>query len=642
MNLKVKKEWLVDEYGRTILLRGVNLGGSSKIPTKPNGATHIKTDFKDHENVSFVGRPFPINEADEHFGRIKHWGFNCLRFLITWEAIEHKGPNQYDIEYLDYLEELLKIAEKYELYIFIDPHQDTWSRMTGGDGAPGWIFEKVGLDFTKFDACEAAFVMQYKYDSQNPKAYPAMHWDCNNVRFANATMWTLFFGGRDFAPSSKIEGINVQDFLQEHYFESIKQVALRVKDLPHIIGFDSLNEPKKGWIEEKVDGSGKQWLSEILGYDFSPIDAMVTAAGYPRTVIYKDLKGSSIKEIKRDVVNKNKISCWLNRAEDIWRKEKIWEIDNNGKPLLLNNNHFTHKNGKQVDFYKDYLSPFILKYSQMIRNIMPESIIFIEGPEVTMMMGKKTIFNFPEDSTSFVNAAHWYDAVSSITKKAWLHINYDIMTNKFILGKKNIQKMYNNQLGNIKKVSESILGGIPTLIGEFGLHFDLKNKKAYKTYKDKGQKAFKKNIDALTMYYNALDIHLLNGIQWNYTSDNCNEWGDLWNLEDLSIFCRDQQIDPSDINSGGRAIEGFCRPYFLSCTGTPLKMEFNPKKKRFFFQFEGDTSIKAPTVIYVPKIHYPADYKIKINEGKIEKREDEQLVLITINENGLHTIKITK
>ncbi|MFX1408446.1 MAG: glycosyl hydrolase family 5, partial [Promethearchaeota archaeon] len=105
MSLKIQNEWFIDKEDRKVLLRGVNLGGSSKVPYKPTGATHIKTDFKDHREVSFIGRPFPLNEAQEHFERLKHWGFNCLRFLVTWEAIEHKGPKQYDKEYLDYLEE---------------------------------------------------------------------------------------------------------------------------------------------------------------------------------------------------------------------------------------------------------------------------------------------------------------------------------------------------------------------------------------------------------------------------------------------------------------------------------------------------------------------------------------------------------
>ena len=49
-----------------------------------------------------------------------------------------------------------------------------------------------------------------------------------------------------------------------------------------------------------------------------------------------------------------------------------------------------------------------------------------------------------------------------------------------------------------------------------------------------------------------------------------------------------------DINSGGRAIPGFCRPHFISVAGTPLKMEFNPKKGTFLFEFDGDVSIDAP------------------------------------------------
>ncbi|MFX1340421.1 MAG: cellulase family glycosylhydrolase [Promethearchaeota archaeon] len=642
MSLTVKKEWFIDGHGRKVLLRGVNLGGSSKVPTHPNGATNIKTDFRDHRDVSFVGRPFSIKEADEHYSRIKLWGFNCLRFIITWEAIEHKGPKQYDKEYLDYIEEVLKIAEKYKFYIFIDPHQDVWSRMTGGDGAPGWLFEKVGLDFTKFDESEAALVMQYRYDSNNPKSYPSMYWDNNNVRFANATMWTLFFGGRDFAPSCKIDGINVQDYFQEHYIGAVKQVANRVKDFSYVIGFDSLNEPKKGWIEDKVDGSGKEGFSEVLGHAFTPFDAMLTAAGFSRIVPFREIKFTSIKETRKDFLNKNRVSCWLEGAQDIWRREKVWDLDENGKPIILNNDQFAIFNGKKVDFYKEYLSPFILRFSKEIRTIIPNSIIFFEGPEVTMIMGKKTNFNLSQDEGPFVNAAHWYDAASVTTKKAWIRVNYDIMTDKLVFGKKKVQKMYNRQLAQIKSLSKYVAGGVPTLLGEFGLHFDLKNKKAYKAFKKKGQKAFKKNVEALSMYYDAMDTNLLHGTQWNYTSDNSNEWGDLWNLEDLSIFSRDQQLDSSDINSGGRAIKGFCRPHFLYCSGTPLKMGFNLKRGTFHFKFDGDSSIQAPTLLYIPQIHYPGGYKIEINEGIVEKNEDLQLVFIKIKQDGIHKVIISK
>ncbi|HVU11201.1 MAG TPA: cellulase family glycosylhydrolase, partial [Phototrophicaceae bacterium] len=130
--------WLKDSDGRTRILRGVNLGGSTKVPFKPDGATYISDHFYDHRTVSFVGRPFPLAEADEHFRRLRAWGITFLRFLITWEAIEHAGPGIYDTDYLDYLHSVIKIAADYGIEVFIDPHEDVWSRWTGGDGAPGW------------------------------------------------------------------------------------------------------------------------------------------------------------------------------------------------------------------------------------------------------------------------------------------------------------------------------------------------------------------------------------------------------------------------------------------------------------------------------------------------------------------------
>jgi hypothetical protein len=75
------------------------------MPTKPNGASWNKDGFYNvgKGDVSFVGRPFPLTEADEHLQRLRAWGYTFLRFLITWEAVEHDGPGQYDEEYLEYL-----------------------------------------------------------------------------------------------------------------------------------------------------------------------------------------------------------------------------------------------------------------------------------------------------------------------------------------------------------------------------------------------------------------------------------------------------------------------------------------------------------------------------------------------------------
>ena len=156
--------WFVDEHGRTALLRGVNLAGSSKLPREPDGAT-----FRDignpnwhvaHRNVSFVGRPFPLEEADEHLARLRMWGLTFVRFLVTWEAIEHEGPGIYDEDYLNYVVAVIRKMREYGISCFIDPHQDVWSRFTGGDGAPGWTLEAVGFDLGAIHETAAAATHQ--------------------------------------------------------------------------------------------------------------------------------------------------------------------------------------------------------------------------------------------------------------------------------------------------------------------------------------------------------------------------------------------------------------------------------------------------------------------------------------------------
>jgi hypothetical protein len=79
-------------YNRILTLRGLNVGGNTKQPLKPDIPSHINEGFLDGDQVSFVGRPFPLQDADQHLARLKGYGYNVIRFIVTWEAIEHAGP----------------------------------------------------------------------------------------------------------------------------------------------------------------------------------------------------------------------------------------------------------------------------------------------------------------------------------------------------------------------------------------------------------------------------------------------------------------------------------------------------------------------------------------------------------------------
>lgn len=113
-----------DAAGREVTLRGVNLAADAKIPRKPDLPSHIPDHFFDGDSVSFVDRPFSAEEAHAHFARLRRWGCNTLRYIFTWEAIEHAGPGKYDEDWIQYTIGILRLAKDYGFYVFLDPHQD--------------------------------------------------------------------------------------------------------------------------------------------------------------------------------------------------------------------------------------------------------------------------------------------------------------------------------------------------------------------------------------------------------------------------------------------------------------------------------------------------------------------------------------
>jgi hypothetical protein len=614
-----------DEQGRTLLLRGVNLGGSSKVPFTPNGSSHILDGFFNHRQVSFVGRPFPLAEADEHFTRLRRWGFTFLRLLTTWEAIEHAGPGQYDEEYLDYLYAIVKKAGEYDMTLFIDPHEDVWSRFSGGDGAPGWTLEAVGFDMTHFKETGAAIVHQTYGDP-----FPRMIWPTNNGKLAAATMFTLFFGGNDFAPNTKIEGEPAQEYLQRHYIEAIRQVALHLKEFKHVIGYDSLNEPGRGYIG--VTDLTKPLTEVETGALPTPFQSMLLGAGIPQSVDTWERGFTGPHRVGTAMMNSERVRAWREGYECVWKENGVWDLDANGKPVLLDPDHFTVVNGHPVNFSQDYLRPFANRFAQAIRSAHPDTLIFLETTPGLLppVWGK-------EDATGIVNAIHWYDGVVLFLKQysPWLGLN--ALDNSLVLTPGAIRRSYTMQMAYHKKTLSARLGNVPLVLGEVGIPFDLDNAKAYRTGN------FKVQCQAANRSLQALEDNLINFTWWNYTADNTNARGDQWNGEDLSIFSRDQQHDPQDVNSGGRALEAMLRPYPKAIAGQPLRMQFDYKTGKFDFVFHHDPAITAPTELYVPALQYPDGCKVQVSDGSYElDAKNQTLIYHHSSEQDTHIIHISR
>lgn len=612
-----------DEYGRILILRGVNLGGSSKVPLTPNGATYLREGFFDHRDVSFVGRPFLLEEADKHFARLQAWGLTFLRFLVTWEAIEHAGPDSYDQEYLDYVAGVIEKAGAYGIQVFIDPHQDVWSRFSGGDGAPGWTFEAVGLDITQFQETGAALVHQLHGDP-----FPRMIWPTNGTKLAAATMFTLFFGGNDFAPQLQVEGEPVQEYLQRHYIEAIKQVATRLKGLPNVTAYDTMNEPLSGFIGCKDASSHIGSLR--LGASPTPLQAMALGDGYPQAVELWEQRVSGAKLQGRLVLNAKGARAWRDGHECIWRQHGVWEMAKDGQPRLLRPDYFSVVNGRRVDFSQDYYRPFANRYAREIRSVAPDALIFLETE-----VGHSPPRWGAEDAPQIVYAPHWYDAYVLFLKQYTPFLGFDMLAGKLVIGPDRIRRSFASQMAHYKQQAAQLLGNVPVLVGEIGIPFDLNNKKAYRTGN------FRKQAKAMDRSFCALEDALMNCTLWNYTADNTNTHGDQWNDEDLSIFSRDQQSNPADIHSGGRALQSVVRPYARAVAGEPLRMAFDRERKVFEFAFRHDPAITAPTELFVPTYQYPHGYSVEVLDGTYEALREQQTLLYRHSASrDVHTIRL--
>jgi endoglycosylceramidase len=189
-NLSTRGRWIVDQQGRVVILRGVNYNGI--------------------ESMLFTEQP---PEMDD-FKKIKRWGFNVIRFPISWEFVEPQR-DQYDEDYLrNWVEPVLNFAAQENIGVILTMHQWNWSSCfvppSGslvippgrGNGLPWWALP------------------------------PAIEANCP-------------YTGSDAAARMKSaeRGFWLDPALLEKYMELWEMLARRYGKHPAILAYDLFNEP---------------------------------------------------------------------------------------------------------------------------------------------------------------------------------------------------------------------------------------------------------------------------------------------------------------------------------------------------------------------------------------------------------------
>lgn len=509
LRLRIEGATFRDPRNREVTLHGINVAGDAKYPRKPDQCSHIKDGFFDADDISFVGRPFSEDEAPEHFTRLKRWGYNTIRYIFTWEAIEHAGPGKYDDEFIRHTIAILRLAQDYGFYVFMDPHQDVWSRFTGGSGAPMWTLYAAGLNPKTFHATQAAIVHNTWDD---PTQFPKMAWATNYQRLACQTMLTLFFGGRDFAPNAKLDGVNIQDYLQGHFIGAVKYLAEKIKEAGDledsvVIGWESMNEPNRGYIgwEDMSVWPADQNLRKFT----SPTawQCLLTGSGRAAEVETYEFGNLGPYKSGTTLVDPKGVSAWLpadyddshygwkrdpawKLGECLWAQYGVWDLKTDD---LLMPDYFAKvpSTGEVIthDFYTNHhFMDHYRAYSAAIRSVFPKTIMFCQSSPFEV---PPAIKGTPDDDPNMVFASHFYDGITLITKKWNRFWNVDvvgIMRGKYRtpafavkLGETAIRNCFRDQLSFLRAEGEERMGVRPCVFTEIGIPYDMDDQYAYKT-----------------------------------------------------------------------------------------------------------------------------------------------------------------
>ncbi|MBX7433986.1 cellulase family glycosylhydrolase, partial [Mycobacterium sp. Y57] len=182
--------WFTDADGRVVIMHGLNM--VYKVPPAAPAAIGF-----DDDDAAFLAAN----------------GFNSVRLGIIWSAVEPE-PGVYDDAYLASIAQTVGILAAHGIVSVLDMHQDAYSTVTGGEGAPDWAVQTGGATNILLPFPASIFF--------NPAGNHA---------------WDAFWTNAEAA-----DGVG----LQNHYALMWQHVADYFADDPGVAGYEIMNEPHAG------------------------------------------------------------------------------------------------------------------------------------------------------------------------------------------------------------------------------------------------------------------------------------------------------------------------------------------------------------------------------------------------------------
>lgn len=229
--------WFRDEEKRYVLFRGVNFGSRSKMPP------YLPIAPLDVHDISKLDLKKEIESVKTGLDLLKNLGFNIVRLLISWKAIEPRpNPNLEELlpegrKYLEYMKEIIDELHARNLYVILDFHQDIANEAYGGDGFPDW-----------------AIVIDEEHEKPKPPTKPDKKWQFKYMINKSLKETLKSFWENDL--TNLDEGLKNYP-VRTHLEKTIGQTVKFFKSLndglghPAILAIEPFNEPHPSTIPKK-------------------------------------------------------------------------------------------------------------------------------------------------------------------------------------------------------------------------------------------------------------------------------------------------------------------------------------------------------------------------------------------------------
>lgn len=230
LEVNPETRFLIDSFGRTVILHGVN------------------AIYKIDPYIPSEGAFDPQNSLnDEDIANLKSWGMNFMRLGVMWEGVERE-PGKYDMAYLDKVEALINKMGEAGIYTLVDAHQDVFARYMCGEGIPDFYAQEVigkkpscinpladkllEKFYEREGFCSDMNDLDYRVDENGDYLIE----DCLKSMFAN------YYNTKQSVAGFGALFTNKQN-MNDKFTAYWDATSARFAGNPYVVGYDPLNEP---------------------------------------------------------------------------------------------------------------------------------------------------------------------------------------------------------------------------------------------------------------------------------------------------------------------------------------------------------------------------------------------------------------